>query len=158
VILSEDWIYDNILDMTEDDIEQQREKMVSDMKRAFRYESIEREGQDPEDQPQDDDMGGEEGGGEPQDLFAYDEDPSDEHSQDTDKKYYTKQDFENYGKQGGRPKDVSRYEKDDHSMGRDPLGRVERTRNEGILDKLGLSKSKSMATILSEDNLLEDKE
>lgn len=157
-ILSHDWIYDNILDMTEDDIEEQREKLVDDMKRAFRYESIEREGQDPEDKPQDDDMGGDGGEDEPQDLFAYDEDPSDEYSQDTDKKYYTKQDFENYGKQGGRPKDVSRYEKDDHSMGRDPLGRVERTRNEGILDKLGLPKSKSMATILSEDNLMEDKE
>jgi hypothetical protein len=155
-ILSDDWIYDNILDMSEDDSEKQREKIVSDMKRAFRYESIEREGQDPEEQNGDDTDDSDDS--DTQDLFAYDEDPSDEFSQDTDKKYYTKQDFENYGKQGGRPKDVSRYEKDDHSMGRDPLGRVERTRNEGILDKLGLSQSKSMATILSEDNLLEDKE
>lgn len=160
-MLSHDWIYDNILDMTEDDIEEQREKLVDDMKRAFRYESIEREGQDPEDQPQGDDMGGDEQNPELAGLpplIDSDEDPSDEYSQNTDKKYYTKQDFENYGKQGGRPKDVSRYEKDDHSMGRDPLGRVERTRNEGILDKLGLPKSKSMTTILSEDNLLEDKE
>jgi len=155
-ILSDDWIYDNILDMSEDDSEKQREKIVSDMKRAFRYESIEREGQDPEEQNGDDTDDSDDS--DTQGLFAYDEDPSDEFSQDTDKKYYTKQDFENYGKQGGRPKDVSRYEKDDHSMGRDPLGRVERTRNEGILDKLGLSQSKSMATILSEDNLLEDKE
>jgi len=159
-MLSHDWIYDNILDMTEDDIEEQREKLVDDMKRAFRYESIEREGQDPEDQPQ----GGEDDAAQNPELAGLpplidsDEDPSDEYSQDTDKKYYTKQDFENYGKEGGRPKHTSRYEKDDHSMGRDPLGRVERTRNEGILDKLGLPKSKEMKTILSEDNLLEDKE
>ena len=157
-ILSHDWIYENIFDMTEDEMEKQRELLVNDMQQNFRFNTIEMEGRDPEtesSEPQDDVDDGDDF------LNASDEDPSDEYSEPNDNKgYYTSKDFENYGKQGGRPKDTSRYEKDDYVMGRDPIGRKERSRNESILDTLkkDIPRVKPVTTILSEDNILKDNE
>jgi len=163
-ILSQDWIYENIFDMTEDDMEEERERLVDDMKQAFRFNTIEMEGRDPEEESSEEE-GGEEGDDEFGELDgmlnASDEDPSDEYSEPNDNKgYYTSKDFENYGKQGGRPKDTSRYEKDDYVMGRDPIGRKERSRNESILDTLKkeIPRVEPVKTMLAEDNILKDNE
>jgi hypothetical protein len=74
-----------------------------------------------------------------------------------DGKKYTKKDFQKYGQKGGRPKHVSRYEKDDHIFGRDPIGRKDRKKNESIVASINMSTPASK-TMLSEDNLLDDKE
>jgi hypothetical protein len=170
-MLSQDWIYENILDLTDDEIEKEREKILEDMKSVYRLNTIESEGRDPEKEPQQGTPDGDttdepdytsgsqfdDGYGDIPPLVDSDVDPSDSHS--IDKSYYSKNDFSNYGKMGGRPKDVSRYGKDDYVMGRDPLGRVERTRNESILDKLNLpKKNNKKMNLLSEDNILEDSE
>lgn len=158
-LLSEDWIYQNVLDLTEDDVEEQRTKVVDDVKRTYRYMQIENEGNDPEDKSQQPPEGEE--GEENEDagfLNAWDEDPTDSHSTGS-KNYYSTKDFEDFGKQGGRPKHTSRYEKDDYIMGRDPIGRKDRTRNESILDKIkrDLSpKTDKKSNILSEDNIIDD--
>ena len=168
-ILSQDWIYENIFDMTEDDMEEERERLVDDMKQTFRFNTIEMEGRDPEEESSEEESSEEEGGEEGDDEFgeldgmlnASDEDPSDEYSEPNDNKgYYTSKDFENYGKQGGRPKDTSRYEKDDYVMGRDPIGRKERSRNESILDTLKkeIPRVEPVKTMLAEDNILKDNE
>ena len=46
-MLSEDWVYEQIFNMTQDEINEQREKIVEDIKRKYRYEQIEQEGNDP---------------------------------------------------------------------------------------------------------------
>jgi hypothetical protein len=46
-ILSSDWVMSNIFDMSEDQILQERELLVEDQKRAFRFEQIATEGNDP---------------------------------------------------------------------------------------------------------------
>lgn len=166
-IFSEDWIYDNIFDMTEDEIEQERERLLKDMHRRHRFEEIERNGNDPAYEESEGGHGeeddGYDDGGDFNFMNAADEDPDDEFS-DEDDNYdqgdYDESDFYGFGKRGGRPKDTNRYGKDDYAMGRDPIGRKGRT--ESILNKLGLDKDElspnngKQLDLLSEDNILDD--
>ena len=46
-ILSTDWIYDHVFEMSEEDVMAERELIAEDQKRAFRYAQIENEGNDP---------------------------------------------------------------------------------------------------------------
>lgn len=46
-LVSSDWMYDNILQMSEDQIIQQRELIAEDAKREFRFKQIAEEGNDP---------------------------------------------------------------------------------------------------------------
>lgn len=46
-LLSSDWCLDNIMQMSEDKINQERELIVEDVKRKFKYSQIENEGNDP---------------------------------------------------------------------------------------------------------------
>ena len=46
-LVSSDWCLDNILQMSEDQINQQRELITEDIKRTFRWSQIENEGNDP---------------------------------------------------------------------------------------------------------------
>lgn len=46
-LLSNDWIYKNILNLTEDDIESEKKKILDDIKALFRHAQIENEGNDP---------------------------------------------------------------------------------------------------------------
>jgi hypothetical protein len=45
--ISTDWIYDNIFQMSEDQINRERDLIAEDVKRKFRYTQIEQEGNDP---------------------------------------------------------------------------------------------------------------
>jgi len=51
-MLSEDWIYENIFNMSEKEIQDQREKVIEDTKQAFRKTQIEDEGKDPANKPE----------------------------------------------------------------------------------------------------------
>jgi hypothetical protein len=97
-MLSKDWIYDNIFKMSESEQTEQRGKIVEDIKDTFRYNSIENDGNDPANPPQQTDV---------------------EESLENLKSELKGQ--------VGRPREGNTYGKDKHPYGRDPLGDNERT-------------------------------
>jgi hypothetical protein len=95
-MLSKEWMYDAILGMAKDEQDEQTLAILEDTKQAFRLQSIETQGVDPAQQPE-----------EPTNV-----------EEEIQK---IKEELEEEGKVG-RPKDPVRYGKDDHPLGRDPLG------------------------------------
>jgi len=99
-MLSKDWVYENIFKLSGGEQDEQRVQMLDDLKDRFRFRSIEDEGNDP---------------------AMEDEEPDDiEESLEA-----LKQEIKD---KGGRPREGGTYGKDKHSLGRDPLGDKERTR------------------------------
>ena len=47
-MLSKDWVYENIFKLSEGESDEERVKMLDDLKDRFRFRSIEDEGSDPE--------------------------------------------------------------------------------------------------------------
>ena len=47
-MVSEDWVYNNIFNMSADQVKKERSHVVEDIKRKFRHDQIEAEGNDPE--------------------------------------------------------------------------------------------------------------
>ena len=95
-MLSKDWSYSNIFGMSNDEIDEERVKIINDLKDSFRYNSIESEGNDPAAQT------------EPVKVEDELEELKKGISSSTDK--------------GGRPREGNTYGKDKHPYGRDPLG------------------------------------
>ena len=95
-MISKDWAYKNIFNMSKDEIDDQQTKIINDLKDTFRYNSIENEGNDP----------------------AQDSQPQDVEESLTK----LKTELEN---KGGRPREGNTYGKDKHPYGRDPLGAKE---------------------------------
>jgi hypothetical protein len=58
-MISEDYIYEKILNMSETEVEEMRSGIVEDQKRKFRYDAIENEGEDPAAGSDNDGAGGE---------------------------------------------------------------------------------------------------
>ena len=140
-MLSKDWVYENIFKLSGGEQNEQRVRMLEDLKDRFRFRSIEDEGSDP---------------------ATEDEEPDDiEESLEK-----IKQEIKN---KGGRPREGGTYGKDKHPLGRDPLGDKERTSKRtrtseekaltyinGIAAKRKyLHEDKDM---LDEDNILKDTE
>ena len=137
-MISKDWAYKNIFNMSKDEINDQQTKIINDLKDTFRYNSIENDGNDP----------------------AQDSQPQDVEESLTK----LKTELEN---KGGRPREGNTYGKDKHPYGRDPLGDKERTSKRvrtseekaiqyinGIASKRKyLHETKGM---LDEDNILDD--
>ena len=46
-MVSEDWVYGNIFNMSTDQVKKERERVIEDIKRKFRHDQIEAEGNDP---------------------------------------------------------------------------------------------------------------
>jgi hypothetical protein len=139
-MLSKDWIYDNIFKMSESEQTEQRGKIVEDIKDTFRYNSIENEGNDPANPPQQTDV---------------------EESLENLKSELKGQ--------VGRPREGNTYGKDKHPYGRDPLGDNERTskRNRTSEAKAksfinGISSKRKflheMKDMLDETNIIDDTE
>jgi hypothetical protein len=95
-MLSKEWMYEAILGMAKDEQDEQTLAIIEDVKQAFRLNSIETQGVDPAAQPE-----------QPTNV-----------EEEIQK---IKTELEEEGKVG-RPKDPIRYGKDDHPLGRDPLG------------------------------------
>jgi hypothetical protein len=95
-MLSKEWMYEAILGMAKDEQDEQTLAILEDTKQAFRLQSIETQGVDPAQQPE-----------QPTNV-----------EEEIQK---IKEELEEEGKVG-RPKDPVRYGKDDHPLGRDPLG------------------------------------
>jgi hypothetical protein len=127
-MFSKKWMYDAIMDMTPEEQDELTVDVIEDTKQTFRLTSIETQGVDP---------AKETGTGEPTNV-----------EEEIQK---IKEELEEEGKVG-RPKDPVRYGKDDHHLGRDPLGiktlkqKAQRESKEIFKDMLGNKK-----TILMED-------
>ena len=115
-MMSTEWIYKNIFNFSDDQIEKMDDGLVQDQKQKFRFEQISVEGNDPAQSgesvgtPSDMQSPDEEGGGENDvagSVFDQDEGGSPEGGFDG----------------AGRPKEVSKYGKDGSARGREPLGR-----------------------------------
>ena len=146
-MLSSDWAYHNVFGLSEDEVDMERAKVVLDLKDRFRHNSIEQQGQDPANPPEQQNVEEEIG------------------------KLKTEIEL-NRGI--GRPKEGNTYGKDKHPYGRDPLGNKEnekeRKREDRVLNtnakKLareyinGISSKKQVliekAGMLDEKNLLDD--
>lgn len=140
-MLSKDWVYENIFKLSGGEQDDERIKMLDDLKDRFRFRSIEDEGSDPAQE---------------------DEEPDDiEESLEKIKKEIRDK--------GGRPREGGTYGKDKHPLGRDPLGDKERTKKRsrtseekalsyinGISSKRKyLHETKDM---LDEDNIIQETE
>ena len=100
-MLSKDWVYENIFKLSEGEQDEERTKMVDDLKDRFRFRSIEDEGNDPAMDDEDD-------------VEDIEESLENLKNELKDK--------------GGRPREGNTYGKDKHPYGRDPLGDEERTK------------------------------
>jgi hypothetical protein len=96
-MLSTDWAFHNVFGMSKDEIDVERAKMVLDLKDRFRYNSIEQQGQDPANPPQ----------------------------QQNVEEEIEKMKQEIVDGKIGRPREGNTYGKDKHPYGRDPLGNKE---------------------------------
>jgi len=149
-MLSKDWIYSNLFNLSDDDRDEERGKIINDLKDTFRYNSIENEGNDPAAQP--------------------------EPTKVEEELEELKREISNRGSggaEGGRPREGNTYGKDKHPYGRDPLGDKEnhsarkRENYNGVSNKKiareyinGISSKKKIITeksnLLDEKNLLDD--
>ena len=147
-MLSTDWVYHNVFSMSEDEMDMERAKMVLDLKDRFRYNSIEQQGEDPANPPQ----------------------------QQNVEEEIEKMKQEIVDNEGGRPREGNTYGKDKHPYGRDPLGNKENekerkreTRSIESSKKLAreyingisakkriLSEKSEKSDLLDEKNLLDD--
>lgn len=108
-LFSTDWIADKIFGFSEDQISQERELIVYDVERAFRYSQIENEGNDPSISGQ--------SYGTKHDLASIYKANSENKPSDIPDDYDEKENII------GRPKEkASIYKTDDSAFGRDPLG------------------------------------
>jgi hypothetical protein len=144
-MFSDEFIYKTIFKMGKSEADFERGEIVNDLKQRFRFNAIENEGNDPVAEDQKEPMAVED---ELEELKT---------SLDTRKK-------PNDGNGGGRPKDVSSYNKDRHPYGRDPLGSSENSKRRSRVsesipksDILKFLKSRNnKKTMLYEENLIED--
>jgi len=98
-MLSKDWVYSNLFGMSDADRDDEKVKLINDLKDSFRYNAIESDGNDP----------------------AAEKEPT----KVEDELEELKKEISNRGSggaQGGRPREGNTYGKDKHPYGRDPLG------------------------------------
>jgi hypothetical protein len=95
-MLSNDWIYQNVFGISNDQVNDERVRLINDLKDRFRYNAIEQEGNDPAVEPEKTDI----------------EQEIEELTQEIKNK-------------GGRPREGNTYGKDKSPFGRDPLGNKE---------------------------------
>jgi len=97
-MLSKDWVYSNIFKVSDNEKDDEQNKIIEDIKDRYRYRMIEDEGNDP---------------------ALEDEEPDDIEESLEKLKAEIKD-------KGGRPREGNTYGKDKHPYGRDPLGDKER--------------------------------
>jgi hypothetical protein len=146
-MLSSDWAYHNIFGLSQDEIDIERAKIILDLKDRFRHSSIEQQGQDPANPPE---------------------------QQNVEEEIQKLKTEIELNRNVGRPREGNTYGKDKHPYGRDPLGdkenHKERKRDDRYLNtnakKLareyinGISSKKTVLNeksgMLDEKNLLDD--
>jgi len=175
ILLSQDWVYNNILEMSTDDIVVERKKIIEDIKRQQEQQAAAQPptpeqppipGQPPEGAPVDappSDAGNEPVDSEEQQIDDVDKILSSLEAMDEDDSELEEMLVKN---KGGRPREGLKFGTDAHPLGRDPLGHKEHKKvtkrtlsNEtktflGALQKNGVSKYRQIIseTSLSDEN------
>jgi len=146
-MLSENWVYENIFGLNNDDAEKERDGVIEDVKQAFRKSQIEMEGNDP--------VQSKESLGTPHALATIDADAADGPPAGGPPKT-----DEEFGAEGGQPKKAPKYGSSQASArGRDPLGKETRSVNrENFIKSLANKKLKPSKSkdLLSENNIMDD--
>ena len=137
-MLSENWIYDKIFGLSDDEINKEKANVIEDVKNNFRKETIETEGTDPANPPND------------PSITDEDNEPSENNGEGGERS------SEEYGSMGGPKKKAPSYGKSQESArGRDPLGKETRSiHRESFIKTLTALNTKS--SLLSENNILDD--
>ena len=120
-MVSQDWVYKNIFNMSEDEWKEEQFKVINDLKLGFRHEQIESEGNDP--------VKTGESFGTPHDLATLQQSGDDDSTGDSfgeNKGGATEGGFDG----AGRPKEGGNYGTDENPFGRDPLGNKSLSKNE----------------------------
>jgi len=137
MLFSQDWVYKNILEMSDEEVEQERVRIIADMKRQQEQQASVQSPQMPDplqstdDSSLPDEEAADDGNVEPEEFddvdailnslreFPDDEDDSDEIVKELN--------LENpfIKNKGGRPKEGLKFGTDKHPLGRDPLGHKE---------------------------------
>ena len=143
-LFSRKWIYDNIFDLSDEEMADVYKDIVEDTKQKFRLEQIETEGQDPATQPQEDDELGD-------DEMARSEDWG-----GSEKTYFGKnKPREDDGKVQKRHRSFGKRE----FKGKSPLATNKAhtaIAREGILAQLKDKFPKSNSSLLSEENIIKE--
>lgn len=137
-MFSNDWIYENIWNMHEDEANRERDKVVDDTKRMFRLNMIEQGNPDPakfgypqEQEAPPEGMGGQEGGSD-SGMGGGSESSGDQGANDAEGMVNSVDELPTAAELGleeetrGRPRTGPQYGQDSHVRGRDPLGFKER--------------------------------
>ena len=149
-LFSREWLYDNIFDFSDEEKATLFDGIVEDTKQKFRLESIENEGQDPADQPQDsgDDEDIDDGDmARPGDWGGSKKDPFKD--KDTMKDRYGHESLKDVDRSYGKRK----------FKGKSPLATSKASTlvaREGILDQLKNKFPKKKSPLLSEDNIIKE--
>tara|TARA_B110000211_G_scaffold200460_1_gene231444 strand:- start:1383 stop:3179 length:1797 start_codon:yes stop_codon:yes gene_type:complete len=150
-MLSEEWIYKNIFNMSEKEFADERDNVIGDIKQAFRKSQIEMEGNDP--------ARTEEVLGTPHSLAVLD---GEQEQEPADPKINASADI-------GRPPEGTKYNTQDHVRGADPLGgktmsrdyrnrdrTIKHTHKESFASITANMNKINKSSLLSENNLLDD--
>jgi hypothetical protein len=154
-LISQDWIYHHIFEMSEQDIETQRDKVKEDVKRMAELTKIEQEESQPAPAPGAEEQPAPEGepGGEPVPLEG-EPDAAEQQVDDVDailsslNEPTTDDESELEEAKMGRPKKGMAYGQDSHPRGRDPLGHKE---NMGALTVTPQRKDKKKSPLALEE-------
>ena len=134
-MVSQEWMYKNIFNMSDEEWKEEQFKVINDIKLAFRHEQIESEGNDP--------IKSGESFGTPHDLASMQQ-GGDEGGDDSDNNagFPTAENKGGAPEGGfdgaGRPKESGNYGTDENPFGRDPLG------NKGISVKAESYRAKNV--------------
>ena len=113
-MVSQEWVYKNIFNMSEDEWKEEQFKVINDLKLGFRHEQIESEGNDP--------VKTGESFGTPHDLASLSQQSGDDGGGDNPFGENSGGAPEGGFDGAGRPKEGGNYGTDSNPFGRDPLG------------------------------------
>ena len=176
ILLSQDWVYNHILELSDDEIVEERKKIIEDVKRQQEQQAMA--------QPQDPQMGGAPPEGTPPEGEAPPEgdasaDDQEAQIDDVDQILQSLEDSsvdEEVDEEleealmknrGGRPREGLKFGTDAHPLGRDPLGHKENTKRykrstlsleaKDFLDKLQMKNTSKYKQIIAEQLSSDDK-
>jgi len=144
-LMSSDWVYKNIFNFTAKEQDELEKELIEDQKQKFRYSQIETEGNDPAESG--------DSVGTPSDMAAVGMGADDvqEPPETAAGSIFDQGGAPEGGFDGaGRPKEVSKYNKDGSARGREPLGRPKIPMALAHFDRLKKSFGKKAREILKE--------
>lgn len=174
-LASRSWIYKNIFNFAENDIEELEAELLQDQKTAYRYTKIEEDGEDPNNpvkpkklEANDKEDDGEQVGHKEKSPSTADADqqkPETQTEENVDMSAKGRGMPKGGWPDSGRPKEPTKYNTHKHPRGYDPLGsnaweraRKEKGYNESILKKYGLEKvlldKKKLIKEITDDNTI----